>query len=197
MISRSSYVCIVPQKPTTMKYSVKQVIAILELSRKQLYDAQVINLPTAPTPKSPICRPRYQVMYILTCASAMTMSQSPHPAILIPEIIEEIFDKPRPHTEEESISGESRVALARAAHVCRAFREPATRSLWRAIPGIEPVLHSLVSVSLLSVSRTPLTGLASVYIDAAVPTSRTKVNRSYTVAVSAIPSLLGIRAYIC
>ncbi|EIW54336.1 uncharacterized protein TRAVEDRAFT_23436 [Trametes versicolor FP-101664 SS1] len=84
------------------------------------------------------------------------MSQSPHPAILIPEIIEEIFDKLRPHTEEESISGESRVALARAARVCRAFREPAT--------------------------RTPLTGLASVYIDAAVPTSRTKVNRSYTVA---------------
>lgn len=131
----------------------------------------------------------------------MTMSQSPHPAILIPEIIEEIFDKLRPHTEEESIYGENRLALARAARVCRAFREPATRSLWRAIPGIEPVLHFLVSMSLLSVSRTPLTGLASAVNDAAVPgTSRTKVNRLYTVAVSgmiAIPSLLGIRAHIC
>lgn len=51
-----------------MEYSVKQVIAILELSRKQLYDAQEINLPTAPTPHSPICRPRYnQGKYILTC----------------------------------------------------------------------------------------------------------------------------------
>lgn len=132
--------------------------------------------------------------------SSSNMPQPPHPAILLPDIIEEICAQLISHTEQESVYGENRLALARAARVCRAFREPATRSLWRAIPGIEPVLHFLVSMSLLSVSRTPLTGLASVFIDAAVPgTSRTKVNRLYTVAVSgaiAILSLLGLRAHI-
>lgn len=113
------------------------------------------------------------------------MLKPPHPAILVPDIIEEIFVHLRPYSEAEGNSGENWAALARAALVCKAFREPATRSLWWAIPGFEPVLQFLAATSLLSMSEIPTTDSSPRVLYAAVSgTSRTQSDRFYNMAVS-------------
>ncbi|KAH9855878.1 hypothetical protein C2E23DRAFT_723429 [Lenzites betulinus] len=76
-----------------------------------------------------------------------------HPALLLPDIINEIFPYIRIQTDAEASDGRSWASLANAARVCKAFYGPATRALWWGIPGIEPVLRMLVRFSLLSVTR--------------------------------------------
>ncbi|KAI0629466.1 hypothetical protein C8Q77DRAFT_1065494 [Trametes polyzona] len=76
----------------------------------------------------------------------------PHAALLNHDIVDEIFSHLRVHTETNGISvGRGWRTLASAARVCTIFREPATRALWWSIPGIEPVLYSLVAASWMSV----------------------------------------------
>ncbi|EIW54326.1 uncharacterized protein TRAVEDRAFT_66756 [Trametes versicolor FP-101664 SS1] len=113
------------------------------------------------------------------------MLQPPHPAILVPDIIEEIFVHLRPYTEAEGTSGGHWAVLARAACVCRAFREPAMRSLWWAIPGVEPVLQFLAATSLLSVTQIPVTESPSRLLYAAIYGASRAVDRFYNMANTA------------
>ncbi|OJT06539.1 hypothetical protein TRAPUB_2616 [Trametes pubescens] len=111
------------------------------------------------------------------------MPHTPHPAILVPDIVEEIFVHLRPHTETEGNSGGNWAALARSVRVCKAFREPAMRSLWWAVPGVEPVLYFLVAASLLSVSQMPVTdSLPRIPYPAISGTPRTDGDRFYNMA---------------
>ncbi|KAI0350601.1 hypothetical protein OH77DRAFT_1058588 [Trametes cingulata] len=77
-------------------------------------------------------------------------------AILIIDILEEILSHLRCLGGDDR---EKRSALLSAAQVCTTFREPAIKSLWWALPGIEPALKLLVLFSLLYVEapqRTPV-----------------------------------------
>ncbi|KAI0828034.1 hypothetical protein BC628DRAFT_133715 [Trametes gibbosa] len=76
-----------------------------------------------------------------------------HPALLLPDIINEIFPHLRVQTDAEASDGGKWVALVSAARVCKAFYGPAIKALWWGVPGIEPVLRMLARFSLLSVTH--------------------------------------------
>ncbi|KAI0364958.1 hypothetical protein BV20DRAFT_788569 [Pilatotrama ljubarskyi] len=70
----------------------------------------------------------------------------PHPAILTIDILDEIFSHLRCLEADDR---ENRRALFSAARVCTAFCEPAIKSLWWALPGLEPALKLLAIFSLV------------------------------------------------
>lgn len=62
-------------------------------------------------------------------------SSGPHPALLIPEILSSIF---------RHFIGDYRTGtLAKAAQVCRAFKEPALEALWHSRPSLDCLVHVL------------------------------------------------------
>ncbi|KAI0629939.1 hypothetical protein C8Q77DRAFT_1139507 [Trametes polyzona] len=79
----------------------------------------------------------------------------PHPALLIGEILEQVFAHLRINWEDDrgEESKMQQASLACAARVCTTFYEPAMNTLWWSIPGIQPVLHLLATLSWLSVSQ--------------------------------------------